>query len=284
MSVREGKTGTLGRFEQLLSVRPPGPIWEPRAVILSPGDLVALGLAAKSWSVEQCAHHFEDLCRRAFTRRAGRNISAIGWFLDKQNHLKYKVRPRQDAFASAYSKHEPLLGGPRPHASYGSDVRVAVKSTSESGSAIVSAKRPSLWRKALTLIKPVQHHVPASLQPAVRLLESLVRLPTVRSHFCGKLSDKGMRQPKLAIRTQQRQSSVCLRSAHVIYGKLFEVPHPQTGGARQAYLSTFCRLSLLYLVMVSPPSSCKRRHMGREPAVDPNCHPKQGQRSGQADS
>ena len=230
MSAREGKKGTL--FEQPLSARPPGPIWEPRAVILSPGDLVALGIAAKTWSVEQCTHYVEDLCRRAFTRRTARNIPAIGWFLDKHNHLKYKLRPRQDALASAYSKNEPLFGGPRPHVFYGSDVRVAVQSTSESGSAIVSAKRPSLWRKALTLIRSVQHHVPASLQPAVRLLESLVRLPTGRSHFCGKmtpyflLSDKGMRQPISVIRTQQRQSSVCLRSAHVIYGKLLEVSHP----------------------------------------------------------
>ena len=49
--------------------------------------------------------------------------------------------------------------------------------------------------------------------------------------------------------------------------------HPQTVGAQQAYWNTCCRVSLPDLVMMSPPSSCKRLYMGSQPAVDPNGRP-----------
>ena len=108
-------------------------------MIFSTGGLIALGLAAKNWSVEQCTRHFEDLCKQAFTRRTGGSVPGIGWFIDNRNHSKYKTRPLQDALVSAYSENEHLFGGSRPHASYGSDVKVAVTSTSASGSAVVLA-------------------------------------------------------------------------------------------------------------------------------------------------
>lgn len=66
-------------------------------------------------------------------------------------------------------------------------------------------------------------------EPAVCLMESLVRLPTVCSHSCGKMtpcflmSYRRIGQPILAIRTRQRHSPVYLRSAHVIYSESFEV-------------------------------------------------------------
>ena len=105
----------------------------------STGGLIALGLAAKNWSVEQCTRHFEDLCKQAFTRRTGGNFLGIGWFIDNHNHSKYRTRPLQEALISAYSENEYLFGGSRPHASYGSDVKVAVTATSSSGSAVVLA-------------------------------------------------------------------------------------------------------------------------------------------------
>ena len=45
---------------------------------LSTGGIIALGLAAKSWSVEQYTRHFEDLCQKGFTHRTGGNIPDVG--------------------------------------------------------------------------------------------------------------------------------------------------------------------------------------------------------------
>ena len=104
----------------------------------STGGLIALGLGAKNWSVEQCTRHFEDLCKQAFIRRPGGNVPYIGWFIDNHNHSKYKTRPLQEALMSAYSENEYLFGGSRPYA-YGNDVKVAVTATSASGSAVVLA-------------------------------------------------------------------------------------------------------------------------------------------------
>lgn len=108
-------------------------------ISFSTGGLIALGLAAKNWSVEECTHHFKDLCKRAFTRRTGGNTPVIGWFVDNYNHSKYETRPLEDALMSAYSETEYLFGGPRPSASYGTDVKVAVTATSAGGSAVVLA-------------------------------------------------------------------------------------------------------------------------------------------------
>lgn len=105
----------------------------------STGGLIALGLAAKNWSVEQCTRHFEDLCKQAFTRRTGGNVPGVGWFIDNHHHSKYKTRPLQEALMSAYSEHEHLFGGSRPNAFYGTDTKVAVTATSASGSAVVLA-------------------------------------------------------------------------------------------------------------------------------------------------
>ena len=107
--------------------------------LISTGGLIALGLAAKDWSVEQCTRHFEDLCKQAFTRRTGGNVPGFGWVVDNYNHSKYKTRPLEEALISAYSENEYLFGGSRPHASYGTDVKVAVTATSASGSAVVLA-------------------------------------------------------------------------------------------------------------------------------------------------
>ena len=105
----------------------------------STGGLIALGLAAKNWSVEECTHHFEALCKKAFTRRTGGNTPILGWFVDNYNHSKYETRPLEEALISAYSETEYLFGGPRPSASYGTEVKVAVTATSSGGSAVVLA-------------------------------------------------------------------------------------------------------------------------------------------------
>ena len=105
----------------------------------STGGLIALGLAAKNWSVEECTRYFEDVCKNAFTRRNGSNIPGIGWFIENYNHSKYETRPLEDALISAYSEKEYLFGGARHYASHGSEVKVAVTATSAAGSAVVFA-------------------------------------------------------------------------------------------------------------------------------------------------
>ena len=105
----------------------------------STGGLIALGLAAKNWSVEQCTRHFGDLCKQAFTRRTGENMPGIGCFIDNHHPSKYQTRPLQEALMSAFSEHEHFFGGSRPHAFYGTDIKVAVTATSASGSAVVLA-------------------------------------------------------------------------------------------------------------------------------------------------
>ncbi len=108
-------------------------------MLLSTGGLIALGLVAKNWSVEECTRHFETLCKQAFTRRTGSNIPGLAFFIENHHHSRYKTRPLEGALIDAYSDEEHLFGGFRPHASYGTDVKVAVTSTSASGSPMVLA-------------------------------------------------------------------------------------------------------------------------------------------------
>lgn len=114
-------------------------LWTLTANDSSTGGLIALGLAAKNWSVEECTRYFEDLCKNAFTRRNGSSIPGIGWFIENYNHSKYETRPLEDALISAYSEKEYLFGGARQYASHGAEVKVAVTATSAAGSAVVFA-------------------------------------------------------------------------------------------------------------------------------------------------
>lgn len=106
----------------------------------STGGLIALGLASRNWSVDECINHFEQLCDKAFTRRSGGNIPLIGWLVDNYNHSKFETAPLQEALISAFSDDQYLFGGRRPDQSSGcSPVKVAVTATSASGSAVVLA-------------------------------------------------------------------------------------------------------------------------------------------------
>ncbi len=135
-----------------------------------------MGLAAKNWTVEECTRHFEDLCKQAFTRRTGGNIPGVGWFVDNYNHSKYETRPLEDALTSAFSESEYLFGGPRPHVSYGTDVKVAVTATSAAGSAVVFANYNRLCRE--------KSKSPSTLAPRHFFPRDLTRLLfTVPYHF-----------------------------------------------------------------------------------------------------
>ena len=81
----------------------------------STGGLVALGLGAKSWTIEKCRQTFESLCEDAFQPRTRRDLGAIGHVWNAFNHGKYKTTPLEKSLRKAYCspnwKHEPLFGG-----------------------------------------------------------------------------------------------------------------------------------------------------------------------------
>ena len=110
-------------------------------------------------------------------------------------------------------------------------------------------------------------------EPAVRLMESLVRLPAVRSDSCGKMtpcflmSYRRIGQPILAIRTRQRHPPV--RPSASIPPMSY-----MANGSRSTSSSWRSSASILEHILSSvaplsgddePPSSCKRRHIGSEP-------------------
>lgn len=91
------------------------------------------------WSVDECIDHFERLCYKAFTGRAGGNIPLIGWLVDNYHHSMYETGPLEEALISAFSKDQCLFGGRRT-STISSPVKVAVTATSvASGTPIVLA-------------------------------------------------------------------------------------------------------------------------------------------------
>lgn len=95
--------------------------------INSTGGLIALGLAAKGWTVEECISHFERLCEKAFTRRAGANIPLVRWVVDNYNHSKYETGPLEDSLMGSYSEDQYLFGGRRPLSAGIPSVQVNIK-------------------------------------------------------------------------------------------------------------------------------------------------------------
>lgn len=81
----------------------------------STGGLVALGIGAKSWTIEKCRQNFESLCKDAFQLRAHRDLGFLAYAWNAFNHGKYKTSPLEESLKKAYCslnwKHEPLFGG-----------------------------------------------------------------------------------------------------------------------------------------------------------------------------
>ncbi|MCJ1422264.1 hypothetical protein MMC29_000144 [Sticta canariensis] len=146
---------TLRQIERAMGGRIPLQCFFDLIVGTSTGGIIALGLVAKKWSIEECTHHFEDLCQKAFTRRTGGNIPGVGWLIENYNHSKYETQPLEEALITAFSSEEYLFGGSRPHESFAADVKVAVTTTSAAGSPVIltnynricDEKRLSDWRQ-----------------------------------------------------------------------------------------------------------------------------------------
>ena len=118
------------------------------ALTASTGGIIALGLAAKGWSVSQCIENFEDLCETAFTRRQGGNLPGIGWLVESHHHSRYETQPLQNALKEAFED-DYLFGGPRIE---GSEVEVAVVATSSTGSTVVLSNYNRTCEDKRTLI------------------------------------------------------------------------------------------------------------------------------------
>jgi len=103
----------------------------------STGGIIALGLAAKDWSVEDCIEYFETLCNKAFTRRTGVNLPGIGWIVENYNHSRYETCPLEEALMEAFTDDQTLFGGRRPNQSTAPRVKVAVTAVSAATSTAV---------------------------------------------------------------------------------------------------------------------------------------------------
>ena len=79
----------------------------------STGGLIALGLGAKFWSVDECREHFQALCDKAFTRRKGANVPLVSWLVNNYHHSKYETTGIEEALKHAFSENELLFGGRR---------------------------------------------------------------------------------------------------------------------------------------------------------------------------
>ena len=104
----------------------------------STGGIIALGLTARNWSVEECTHQFEDLCRQVFTKRIGSNLPGVSWLVENFHHSRYETRPLQKALMNAFQNPELLFGGTRSH-SPGNPIKVAITATSHAGQPAVFA-------------------------------------------------------------------------------------------------------------------------------------------------
>ncbi|PKY01131.1 hypothetical protein P168DRAFT_329858 [Aspergillus campestris IBT 28561] len=63
----------------------------------STGGIIALGLGAAGYSVEDCTRSFRSLCTKAFTKRRGIGIPGWEWLISASNHSKYETRPLEAA-------------------------------------------------------------------------------------------------------------------------------------------------------------------------------------------
>src|SRR3954468_23115474 len=91
----------------------------------STGGLIALGLVAQSWTIEDCLYHFERICSKAFPRHTKRSVPVLSWIREK-----YKSKSETTAFEmtlrGAFSETQHLFGDPRPSGKPGSHMKVAV--------------------------------------------------------------------------------------------------------------------------------------------------------------
>jgi hypothetical protein len=102
----------------------------------STGGLIALGLVTQSWSIEECAYHFERIYNKAFPRQIKRGTPVLAWIRERYK-LKSEASVFEIALKEAFSETQHLFGDPRPSGKPGSHIKVAVTATSSAGRTVL---------------------------------------------------------------------------------------------------------------------------------------------------
>ncbi|ORX97103.1 hypothetical protein BCR34DRAFT_524516 [Clohesyomyces aquaticus] len=102
-------------------------------------SLIALGLGARNWSIEECLDNFEKVCTQAFANRAGRHVPGAGWLVESLAHAKYDNVPLEGALKEAFPDGQYLFGGPRHRGLSDLNVKVALAASSSGGNGVVLA-------------------------------------------------------------------------------------------------------------------------------------------------
>jgi hypothetical protein len=122
-------------------------------IIPSTGGIIALGLGAKNWSVDECISYFRKLCVQAFTRRSGTNIPGMSPIIESIHRSKYETRPLQEALQEAFTEDMYLFGG-SGHSN--SRTKVAVTATtSGSTSVLANCNRYCSGKRKLQRSNPI---------------------------------------------------------------------------------------------------------------------------------
>ncbi|KAF9892309.1 hypothetical protein FE257_002086 [Aspergillus nanangensis] len=107
----------------------------------STGGIIALGLGASGYSVNDCISSFRALCHKAFTKRKGIGIPVVEQLVRASNHSKFETKPIEEALQKFYGE-DYLFGGARQSLSSTSlrrITKVAVISTTTTASVTVLA-------------------------------------------------------------------------------------------------------------------------------------------------
>ncbi|KAH0545442.1 hypothetical protein FGG08_000443 [Glutinoglossum americanum] len=100
----------------------------------SAGGIIALCLAVKKWTVQQCIDGFHSLCTKAFTPRHCVNVPVVGRFVRHHHHSAYETKPLKQALITAYGERGYLFGGLTEH---NIDTNVAVATATMAGNPVV---------------------------------------------------------------------------------------------------------------------------------------------------
>ena len=94
------------------------------------GGLIALGLGAKNWSVEQSTYEFQKICQEAFALREFVGIPIPRKIVTLNYAGKYKTKPFEMALKTSFQDDQ-LFGGASTEQKYRR--KVAVVSTTDFG-------------------------------------------------------------------------------------------------------------------------------------------------------
>jgi predicted acylesterase/phospholipase RssA len=104
----------------------------------STGGIIALGLTARNFTLDECIRRFESLCDKAFTRRKGMGIPGVRVIVSNFNHSRYETQPLEEALTSVFTADQYLFGGRREDFE-SMIVKVAVTTTDVNANPVVLA-------------------------------------------------------------------------------------------------------------------------------------------------